>query len=282
MDLKAREYNKFTYMRFIFAAIWSIMINNDYSWDVIKIKKIYRQTFTVDSTQTDFADNMKPSQLLGRMQDAAGNHSNILGIGREKLMNEHNAFWMLVRLQYRLFRPIHSGEMLTVETWARSIRGAITLRDFAFYVDGICVGDAQSGWITADYETRKILRPANAGLTDDFLCAERSEGEAISTLNIQEELPFSHERRVELSDLDVNCHLNNTKYGDIVFDALSADELKNGYISWFRLNFQKECLLHETVKVSALKNTSSTFVCGDKNGERCFEAEVEISPNKVS
>ncbi len=246
---------------------------------MIKIKKIYRQTFTVDSTQTDFAGNIKPSQILSRMQDAAGNHSIILGNGRETLM-KHNAFWMLVRLQYRLLRPIHTGEMLTVETWARSIRGAITLRDFAFFVDGVCVGNAQSGWITADCETRKIIRPSSAGLTDDFLCTERSEGEAISPLNIQEELPFSHFRRVELSDLDVNCHLNNTKYGDIVFDALSDNELKNGYISRFRLNFQKECLLHETVKVSARKEGTSTFVCGDKDGTRCFEAEVEISPNE--
>ncbi len=241
------------------------------------MEKIYKQTFLIDSTQTDIAGNIKPSQLLARMQDTAGNHSVILGNGREILMEQHNAFWMLVRVQYHLSRPVCAGELLTVETWARNIKGAIINRDFAFFVGDECVGDAQSGWITADYETRKILRPASVGITNDFLYGERGEVIEISNLHIPQNLSFSHDRRVELSDLDVNCHLNNTKYGDIVLDALSAEELKNLFVSHFRLNFVKECLLHETIHVSSVRDTNSIYVCGDKDGGRCFESEIKLS-----
>ena len=44
-------------------------------------------------------------------------------------------------------------------------------------------------------------------------------------------------KTVRYSDLDINGHMNNTKYADVLVDALSVDELKDRFISEMQLNY---------------------------------------------
>lgn len=233
--------------------------------------------YDIGYAQTDPKGNMRPSCLLSIMQDIAGRHSNILGNSRDVLMERYHAFWMLVRVQYSLNRPVSGDEKLTVETWARSIKGVMTYRDFAFYIEEEYVGNAQSAWVVADFETRKMLRLSSVGLTASFLNPDRSEGEDIGHIRFPEPITHSHDKVVRISDLDVNYHLNNTKYADIVLDALDLDSFSSRFISHFQLNFLQECLMGETISVNSSKDKDWLYVCGIKEGKHCFDSKLQLS-----
>ena len=53
--------------------------------------KIYKEDFTVRSYQTDLNARMKPSAILEVMQEAAGQHSERLGLGRSALLAKNTA-----------------------------------------------------------------------------------------------------------------------------------------------------------------------------------------------
>ena len=60
--------------------------------------KIYKEDFTVRSYQTDLNARMKPSAILEVMQEAAGQHSERLGLGRSALLAKNTA-WVLTRVE---------------------------------------------------------------------------------------------------------------------------------------------------------------------------------------
>jgi len=237
---------------------------------------LLKRDYDLGYAQTDPKGNVRPSCLLAQMQDIAGRHSILLGNSRDVLMEQYHCFWMLVRVQFHLLRPIRGDETLTITTWARSIKGAMTYRDYEFHVGTELVGDAQSAWVVANFETRKIVRLSSVGLTSAFLNPERSTGEEIGHICFPESLTFSHDRRVSISDLDVNYHLNNTKYADIVLDTLPLDIFETKFISGFQLNYLQECLLDEVIPVECGSDGDWHYVCGSKDGKRSFEAKLQL------
>ena len=65
--------------------------------------KIYKEDFTVRSYQTDLNARMKPSAILEVMQEAAGQHSERLGLGRSALLAKNTA-WVLTRVEVDMDR----------------------------------------------------------------------------------------------------------------------------------------------------------------------------------
>jgi len=238
---------------------------------------IYTRDYEIGYAHTDPKGDVRPSFLLACMQDIAGRHSIILGNARDILMEKYRCFWMLVRVQFHLLRPISGDETLTVTTWARSIKGAMTYRDFEFHVNGELVGDAQSAWVVANFDTRKLVRLSAAGITPDFLNSERSEGKDIGHIRFPQEPSFSYARTVRVSDLDVNYHLNNTKYADIVLDTLHTDVFEKSFVSDFQINYLQECLPGETLSVLSFADETAHYICGEKDEKRCFEAKMEFA-----
>ena len=56
------------------------------------------------------------------------------------MIDRYNVFWMLSRIWYRLSRPLHWSEPVTVRTWHRGAHGAAMYRDFDLFVKGEPVG----------------------------------------------------------------------------------------------------------------------------------------------
>ena len=83
------------------------------------------------------------------MQEAATQAAEHGGFGREVLLEQHNGFWMMTRVWVRLDRPLHWGEELTVHTWHRGGKSAVSYRDYDLYVGEEHVGEGVSAWVLA-------------------------------------------------------------------------------------------------------------------------------------
>lgn len=121
----------------------------------------YERSFTIASTETDLCGNLRPSALLGYLQDMATDHAEILGIERDYLLEEYHAVWILVRTWYKLLRPLKMGQTLRIKTWHRGAKSLTVYRDFDFYVGEEYVGEAVAAWVIADIDSRKMLRPGS-------------------------------------------------------------------------------------------------------------------------
>lgn len=220
--------------------------------------KTYAQEFRIASYQTDLTARMKPSAILEIMQEMAGAHAEMLNVGRSRL-DPMNLAWVLTRVEVRMERYPRSGEMIQVETFPMPNRRVFFPRYFIFRdSEGKQIGCAGSMWVVLDITTRKMANAAEivASMPDN------------SDLNAPMGMPATVEEiaaetqeslRIPVyTDLDVNGHVNNTRYLDWCCNALGIAVMCTHEMRRFAVNYNQEILPGQEVR-TVLRYEGNTF-----------------------
>ena len=75
--------------------------------------KVFETEFILRTFQCDFMGSWRPSAILECMQEAAGAHSELIGCGRQALL-EKNAVWVLSRSEVQMDRYPGVGDKVIV------------------------------------------------------------------------------------------------------------------------------------------------------------------------
>ena len=127
--------------------------------------------------------------------------------------------------------------------------------------------EAEALWTLIDEKTRKPVNPVERGIfIKGFPFTKESE-----ILPVVTPLPISQtsSRTVLYSELDLNGHLTNTRYGDWFMDAFMAD-LKEKEISSFNIMFRQEATEGETLELGIGKQADKVYLSGKRQGEEVF------------
>lgn len=239
------------------------------------------QDFIIGTRDVDEHNHCRPSALLAHLQEAATAASVALKISREDMLARYNVFWMLARIWFRLERPLHWDDVLTVRTWHRGGRGVSLYRDFDLSVDGAPVGEAVSNWVLANQDTRKMLRASQVELdgfrhTGGSLC----KGITLNKLRKPEEMDTAGQRLLHYSDTDINGHVNNARYADFALDALYPQALtEGGFLREMQVGYLAECHPGEVLTLQRGQEEGRHFVRGvGQDGGARFDAAVMIAP----
>ena len=242
------------------------------------MNEIYEMSYTIRSTDVDIFGICRPSALFCVFQDLATDHSRILGMDQDHLTEQYNAAWLLVRMWYRLERPLRMGEKITLRTWHRGAGSLIIYRDFDLLVEGRSVGEAVSAWVVADRESRKMLRPSLLECIASSPVPESVKPRQLKLIKTPKEKELVHQREIRYSDLDLNAHMNNTKYADVVMDAFAVSEMQGRYVSELQLNYSMECGPGEIISIFRRMEEDFCYIDGcSEDGARRFEATVKLS-----
>ena len=123
---------------------------------------IYKQQFTLEHIHVDRFGRAKPSVLLYFIQEAAGQHSNLLAVGSEAL--EH-LFWAVSRNRVQITRLPRLGETITLETWPMPTTKVAYPRSVVAYdAQGQELFRSISLWVLMDKRTRGMILPAKSGI----------------------------------------------------------------------------------------------------------------------
>ena len=233
----------------------------------------YDESFTLRPRDCDLNDRWRPSAVLETMQDAAGAHSKLLGCGRDELV-KNNIVWVLSRMELHMDRYPSSGEQITVHTFPTPTRICFFPRYYIFTdAHGEMIGKAGSLWLLLDLTTRRMLPPGEVGkLIPDNRDLSVPMNLPATVGNLQGE-EFVSEYRPVYTDLDVNGHVNNTRYADWLCNALGIDLMKQYEPERIILNYNHEVLpghvitLHRILKnteyrLSGVVNNAVAFAIG--------------------
>lgn len=220
---------------------------------------IYSENFTIRSYHVDIHRKLTLPKLCSFFQDIAGNHTVACGVGWEVLQRE-NIFWVLSRLKVEIKKYPEWQQTITIRSWSNGLTGIMAVRHFqVLSSDGEELIRAISMWLTVDTATRRIVRP-NDLMTDFPLNNERlfeSNPDKISALNnpVQfEPIPVS------FTETDMNMHMNNVSYIDRIINSYDFDFLMNHQISEFEINFLKEAVPGDRIKVQQQKVNDNEFL----------------------
>jgi medium-chain acyl-[acyl-carrier-protein] hydrolase len=210
---------------------------------------VWIQHYDVNTMVLDHQKRISLVGVLNLLQDTAWIHAEHLGWGYEDLVKK-GTIWVLSRQKLVMTDwPVWQDKM-TIHTWPRRSGSVMALREFEIRVGDHKVGECSTSWLVLDWTTRKIQKLDRIM----FGMETRSEGVldiAAERITPRHDLPEVARFEVRNSDLDVNGHVNNTRYAQWLTDTMTADELAHFAIDEYEVNFLAETGVGDTVVIEA-------------------------------
>ncbi|MCD6234250.1 MAG: hypothetical protein J7K63_04335 [Candidatus Marinimicrobia bacterium] len=222
------------------------------------MKDSYSQHTRIKSHETDYRLQLKASALLQYFQDVAVKHAVLLGVGYED-MKKLGLFWVVTRFHIEIERMPVYDEGVEVITWPKvpenrkkKFAGAkddfVFIRDFLMNdTEGNCLVRATSSWVMLDFK-QKRLQPAEKF---PIRMPENRGKHALAVIprKIPEaEYPvLMYRKQVGYSDIDLNLHVNNTRYADWIMDVFSRDFLEKHTLKRLEINYLREVFWEDKI-----------------------------------
>ena len=247
------------------------------------MEPIYVKEYEVSPVAVDAYGRLKASRMLAFLQDVAGGHSAILGTSQKELTDK-NLFWAVIRHRVQITRAPRSGEKLRLETWPMpTTRTAYPRSTIAYDEQGNECFRSISLGILMDANTRAMVLPGKSGVEVGGMlrgCELQAPGSLIPR-----DMGKVEKRIVRYTDLDINGHMNNTRYLDWVEDLLPAQFHQQHEIREFTLCYMSEVTEKEEVSLHwDLFDGPVLTVEASRKGEnvsathsRVFSAKVELA-----
>jgi acyl-ACP thioesterase len=211
-----------------------------------------------------------PSTLFCFLQESAWRHANSKDFGWERLA-ERNEYWILAKVHVQINRMPKWPEKIRCETWGKAPELLTAFRDYEFFdANHQPVIRATSSWHILDMQTH---RPKTlTTFADDFPVVDR---QAIADKPQKIKPPASDCERstvftVHLSDLDLNMHVNNTKYVQWAIDCIPFDFQEQHQLHEINVNFLSQSSLGETYFIETYQNnlTFTHFILSEKDSRK--------------
>jgi acyl-ACP thioesterase len=214
--------------------------------------KILKESISVSSFDVGASGCLEASALMRHFQEVASHHADELGVGFNDFKQE-NIFWALSHLQIEADWWPQMEEKITIETWPRGTEKLYTTRDFLVSdSNGKIIIRATSAWIMVDINRKRPIRPAEKLTTIEFTPEKKALGNFPEPFDCEGEQQTQLERKVVYSDLDINQHVNNTRYVEWMMDAIGFSPERK--LKSLKIHFINEFRFNETAKI---KNTHS-------------------------
>lgn len=238
---------------------------------------MWSQNFEVTSLLVNPLGKLGLFGTLNLLQETAWGHAEKFGFGMNA-MESAGYFWVVTRQTLQMSEwPAH-GEKIRILTWLRPPEGAFLTREFLVQSnDNRILGSCSTSWLALDRKSKKILPIAKLRPWDDVTSSE-------STGIVPEKVPaegvFENvaKFRVRVSDLDINQHVNNTKYAQWILDSVPYDLHKVLLLKSYSVNFLAETHLGDEVRIEC--KTSTRLTPEAKSGETIYRG-LRVSDDRV-
>ena len=226
-------------------------------------KNIFEQDFSILSYFVDSKSQLASHQLLLMMQEVAWAHVDKHNIGWDYLCR-FNQFWAITRLHVKIIRMPKWNETVRLKTWGKLSEGLSHFRDHEMVdQEGNVIVEATSTWVILDFTTG---RPQKVENLPSYLYVNEHRNAIVENAPKIKQMAFSEEERifkpVVFSDLDVNQHVNNSKYLQFAVDAFEIDYIRGHRLKEFFINYVWQAKAGDHYAVQYQEVTPDNFITG--------------------
>ena len=203
--------------------------------------KTFEYSMKIPFDMSDVNGYIKIPQLILLSLQVSGMQSIELGMSDMYILENYNLVWIITYYNMKIERLPVFDEKITIETYAKSHNRLFCYRAFNIKDEaGNTIIEMVATFVLMDRDTRKV-HPVMSEITDAFdseLSKTMLRGPRFKEL----EGGVEQEYRVRFYDLDMNGHVNNSKYLDWVFEVMGADFLTQHVPKKVHLKYVKEVL----------------------------------------
>ena len=238
---------------------------------------LYEQNSQINFYDLNSRGDVKLTALLKHINIAAGTNADAIGVGLDVTVPLNLAF-VVQRFGLRIFDwPTHR-QTVKIRTWPSEIaKGTFIRRGDMWDVDGNKMMEWTSLWVLIDIKERKVKRPKALPieLPQYGTMGVEVEGQKIDVLE-NAKLLASYPHTVRYSELDINMHMNNAVYGDLIANVVELGKVP--YKKWreVQFNYLNEALLGDEINVECRKTEDALYVTGESQNRSVFSAKIII------
>ncbi|MCL2130982.1 MAG: thioesterase [Lentimicrobiaceae bacterium] len=218
------------------------------------MKNLHVDYYDITSYHADFTQQLTIASLFCFLQESAWRHANSRGFGWSHLA-ERSEFWVLAKMHVRIRRMPDWTEKIRSETWGKMPELLTAFRDFEFFDAGNqSIILATSSWHILNMQTH---RPTSLShFADDFPIVNRY---AIEEKPQKIQIPASNPVKSAVfpifpSDIDMNLHVNNTRYVQWAMDCVPFEFQKQHALCEISVNFLSEARMGERYFIETYQN----------------------------
>ena len=238
----------------------------------------YTQSYTVYRHDGDHHGNVKPAALLRYGQQIAGLHAEAVGLNDALYAATHTAY-VLAKQALQIDRTPRVDEVLTVVTQPERSKRAVNKRITTFYdAAGRQVAVLDSRWVLIDTEKRLILRKRPEKFDTSWAPDVPFELPMKMTKVDPAECETMGSCVAAYSMCDMNGHMNNASYVDVLCDALPWEVWDNGQVRDLKIYYHREVPRGESFTLlRAPTGEQQYYFCGQREGKSAFEASITFA-----
>ncbi len=216
--------------------------------------------FDVNSHDEDVFGGLRPTAVLRYMQECANLQLYTTGFSYKDMYDSGKAY-ILSRINASIYADLHPHEKIRAESWLYDCHGVVFNRFYKLFRGDDLVAEAASVWGLIGVKDKKIHRVTEVDISqhtdDDTVDIDVPR----RTVRRDADFALCGEREVTYADCDMNGHMNNTVYADMLFSY--APEVRRGdncrAVS-FNISYLSEAPLGENLKIYT----------AEVDGIRCF------------
>lgn len=228
---------------------------------------IHRQSFRLHSYEVDQAGVAKPDILLSFMLDSAWAHTKNTEFSYSELRDE-GQLWVLSRFLAVCHEMPNWDDEILIETWGKGTDKIFGLRDFIIHSKapqrGAATGEklvsATSAWLIIDRKTLRIQRIDKLERNFPIQLGKNEIDAKLEKIETQSAERTDFSCIVRYSDLNVNKHVNSSKYLQWILDSFPLEYIEKRRLRSFEINFLDEAKLGDEVYISMF-GAGESFYC---------------------
>lgn len=203
--------------------------------------------FIVRSYDVDIHQRTTLETIARYLQEAAWMHAEGLDLGYEHLGKE-GLVWVLSRLSLQIHNYPRWADKVYVRTWPRGSSGLMAMRDFQIFSSGgELLVSAGSAWIILDRKRGRPRRPDSHLSVIPVLPQSRALPDDPQKISPVGECAASRNLTVCYSDIDMNGHVNNTRYIGWITDLFPRQFHEESSFRSLEINYLAECSWEDSV-----------------------------------
>lgn len=239
----------------------------------------YTKQFEIYRHDGDHRGLVKPGALLRYGQQVATEHAAAVGLTDELYAATHTAY-VLAKTALHIDRTPRVDEVLTLRTRPEKTKRAVNKRITEIRdAEGCRVALLDSRWVLIDTEKRTILRRHPDEFDDAWapdvpeelpMRMAKAPAEACETVG---------EYTAAYSLCDMNGHLNNTRYADILCDALPGGLWDDAELADLLIFYHREVPRGERFALTRAETAPGQWYFNAlRDGLSAFEASAAFRP----
>jgi medium-chain acyl-[acyl-carrier-protein] hydrolase len=241
----------------------------------------WKEKRSIESFEIDMSGRLHPDRLLAFLLNCAWKHANQTDFSYSAL-SERNWMWVLSKIQMEIYRMPVWGEPIILETWGKGLEKLYALRDFAVTTSkGEKLCSATSAWLILDKTSHRPQRLESIMKSFPWMSERNEISTVVKKVAAGSIATFCNEIGVVYSDIDVNKHVNATRYLKWIMDSYPSEKQTKQMLKHIDISFLNEATLEDQVVVSIDANYDGdlcTIRRWNDNQELC-RARIEWQSN---